>query len=228
MFNDLSKLIKKLAHILLTPGHIFASIIMILAIIGLVKVLVTSIKAFIKRQKISILSICSLFISIIAFIQYCIVLSGPSVTIPFWFFGLAVHCWSITSIFALIVPILAKWHRKLKGYKGKTLEIVTLIIGAYNFYFAILLTTQIPLYICYAIIIVCCVLYAKLFNKDNETLAIEPSEEETLHIMQEKQNLEKELRALTKAPNTERNVRRCNEIKNQLKNIETMLPKKYK
>lgn len=208
-----------------------------------------------SKKRISFLSICSLLISIIDFALYCIVSSGPSVNTPFWFVSVAANLWVPTSIIALLFPILAKWRRKLRDYNGRTLEIIALMIGSFDFYFVFFAISLTSLYICCAIIIICYVLYAKLFNKDEEIpedktydidnqeipslfkkktsknriisendISLQSSSKEVTlaDLIEQKQNLEKELRALSKAPATTRNVNRCNEIMNQLKELELM------
>lgn len=121
-----------------------------------------------SKKRISFLSILSLIISIMACTLYYIILPDPSGTTPLWLVKVAANLWVPTSVIALLFPILAKWHRKSKDYRGRALEITALIIAAFHFNIVFWFITEASDYIYYVVIIICCVLYSKLFNKDEE------------------------------------------------------------
>ncbi|MEE0946951.1 MAG: hypothetical protein U0M42_09035 [Acutalibacteraceae bacterium] len=105
-------------------------------------------------NKISIFSIISVLISILAFISYVMLLAGTDI------FAL----WIILSIVAILFPILSKYFRKRKAKKGNGLEIAALVIGAFDFYFVFFAATKINLFFVFILIASICFLYAKSFN----------------------------------------------------------------
>lgn len=107
-----------------------------------------------EKPKMSITAISSLIISIFAFILYAMVLDGSNVYI----------LWIFASTAALCFPVFSKYCRNKKSSKGKAVEIIALILGAFDFYCVIFAATAWNIYIAFALIAIVCVLYAKLFN----------------------------------------------------------------
>lgn len=105
-------------------------------------------------MRISVFSITSLLISVVAFVLYDILLHGTNVFIP----------WIILSLLAMFFPLLAKYFRKRKSKNGAKVEIAALIIGAFDFYFVFFAFTKINLFIVFILIGIICFLYVKLFN----------------------------------------------------------------
>ena len=105
-------------------------------------------------MRISVFSIISLLISVVAFVLYAILLDGTNVFIP----------WIILSVLAMVFPLLSKYFRKRKSKMGAGLEIAALVIGAFDFYFVFFAATKINLFIVFVLIGIICFLYAKLFN----------------------------------------------------------------
>ena len=108
-------------------------------------------------KKICPVSVLSFACSVLAFVLYAMLLGGIDVY----------FIWIISSIAALCLPILAKRIRKKKGSKGKALEIIALILGAFDFYFVIFAATKWNINIAFALIAAACVMYAKMFNQIN-------------------------------------------------------------
>lgn len=107
-------------------------------------------------KKISIFPIISLIISIIAFVLYIMVLEGATLSLLIF--------WSLLSIISVFMPTVSKFFRKRKGKLGKTVEIISLIIGCFSFYFLFFALTKISIYIVYIMIFGICFLYAKAFK----------------------------------------------------------------
>lgn len=119
-------------------------------------------------KKISIASVASLIISILAFVLYGRVLSGKNMFLE----------WTIMSIVALVFPIFAKYCRNKRGAKGKVLEILALILGSFDFYCVIFAATTLNVYIAFAVIAIVCVIYAKSFNNPSREAEDNQAEKE--------------------------------------------------
>ncbi len=106
------------------------------------------------KKKVSIFSIVSFLLSVIALILYVMLLNGTNVFI----------IWIIFSVLASLFPLLSKFIRNKKGKKGKGIEITALIIGGLALYFVFFAATKINIYFVFGINIIIFILYAKLFN----------------------------------------------------------------
>ena len=105
-------------------------------------------------KNVSVLSVLSLIVSVVALILYATVFENPDVFVP----------WIISSVMAVILPIVSKYFRNRKEKTGKTIEITAFVIGAFDFYCVFFAATKINIYIVFLIIAIISILYAKLFN----------------------------------------------------------------
>ena len=69
----------------------------------------------------------------------------------------------ITSIASVILPIVAKKIRLDNNKKGKVLEILSIILGGFDFYCVIFALTQWPIFIAY-LGWICCGIFYKLIK----------------------------------------------------------------
>ena len=112
------------------------------------------------KTRLSIVSILSLIISVLALVLFGMLLDSGR-TFP----RLAIYwAWIILSVISIVFPIFAKYCRNKRYAKGKTPEKIALIIGAFDFYSVIIYAVKLNDYIALALIAVVCVIYAKSFN----------------------------------------------------------------
>lgn len=97
----------------------------------------------------SIISLVSLFISILGTAVYVSLFKGSGLT---WLFV-------ILSFASIILPPVSKKIRINSGKKGKSLEIFAIIIGGFNFYCVIYALTTLPIVGAYIGWIVCGLAY---------------------------------------------------------------------
>ena len=86
-----------------------------------------------------ILSLISLLVSIAGAASYVALFSYPGLKTLF----------IVLSIASLVLPLISKISRISYEKKGKTLEIIAIVIGAFNFYFLIFAFTTFPIFIGY-------------------------------------------------------------------------------
>ena len=110
------------------------------------------------KKRISVLSVISLIVSILAFVLYMLVFTYSDAYLP----------WIISGIVAPVLPIFAKYVRNANGRGGKGFEIAALVIGSFDFYCVFFAATTWNIYIAFGIIAVECTIYAKCFNKKLE------------------------------------------------------------
>lgn len=132
------------------------------------------------KIRLSIASIVSLFISTFALVLFGRLLDRGS-TFP----RLAIYwAWIILSVVSIVFPIFAKYCRNRRGAKGKTPEMIALILGAYDFHCVIIYAVKLNDYIALALIAVVCVIYAKSFNncRKEQCDQVKPADERTRNI----------------------------------------------
>lgn len=112
------------------------------------------------KTRLSIVSIVSLIISVLALVLFGMLLDRGR-TFP----RLAIYwAWIILSVISIVFPIFAKYCRNKRYAKGKTPEKIALILGALDFYSVIIYAVKLNDYIALALIAVVFVIYAKSFN----------------------------------------------------------------
>ena len=104
-----------------------------------------------NKQGVSVLSLISFLVSILGVILYGLAFEVDVRTI-----------FVIISIVSVVLPIMAKKVRIKNGKKGRGLEILSIIIGGFNFYSVIFALTQMPILIAYLGWIGCGVLYKSI------------------------------------------------------------------
>lgn len=105
-----------------------------------------------NKQGLSILSLISFLVSVLGLILYCMAFE---VDVRFILV--------ITSIASVILPIVAKKIRLDNNKKGKVLEILSIILGGFDFYCVIFALTQWPIFIAY-LGWICCGIFYKLIK----------------------------------------------------------------
>lgn len=104
------------------------------------------------KKGVSVLSLIALLTSIIGFVLYGFMFEIDNVNI-------ILPIWVIISIFSIILPIIAKAVRLKNNQKGKIMEIISIVIGGFNFYCIIFAITKLPIFIGYLGWIVCAIIY---------------------------------------------------------------------
>lgn len=101
-----------------------------------------------KERRLSLLSLISFLVSVLGFVLYCIAFE---VDVRF--------IYVITSIISVILPIVAKKIRLNTNKKGKVFEILSIVIGGFNFYCVIFALTEWPIFVAYLGWICCGIFY---------------------------------------------------------------------
>ena len=92
-----------------------------------------------EKQTVAILSVVSLLASVAAATLFAMVFRNPQL----------MTVWRIVTVVSLILPIAAKKIRIGQGRKGKTLEIIALILAGFAFYEVIFVSTKLNIWIGY-------------------------------------------------------------------------------
>lgn len=96
-----------------------------------------------------IMSLVSLGVSVFGTIIYATLLSSPSLAWLFVIIGIA----------SVILPPIAKKLRITQEKKGKTIEIIAIVVGGFNFYCIFFALTTLPIFIGYLGWIICGITY---------------------------------------------------------------------
>ena len=92
-----------------------------------------------EKQAVAILSVVSLLASVAAAALFAMSFGNPRL----------MTVWRIVTVISLILPIAAKKIRIGQGRKGKTLEIIALILAGFAFYEVIFLSTKLNIWVGY-------------------------------------------------------------------------------
>lgn len=98
------------------------------------------------------LSIISLIVSILGVVVYAICFENNAFVPLFVVLGIA----------SIILPCIAKNHRIRTNKAGKWMEIVSIIVGGFNFYCIIFALTSMPIFIGYLGWVVCGIVYKQI------------------------------------------------------------------
>ena len=96
-----------------------------------------------------IMSLVSLGVSVLGTVIYATLFSGSGLA---WLF-------SIIGIVSVVLPPIAKKLRITQEKKGKTFEIIAIVVGGYNFYCIFFTLTTLPIFIGYLGWIICGIAY---------------------------------------------------------------------
>lgn len=88
-----------------------------------------------KPVGVDALSIISLVVSVLGVVVYGGCFDNNALVPLFVILGIA----------SVVLPLIAKKHRILNNKTGKWMEIVSIIVGGFNFYFIIFALTSIPI-----------------------------------------------------------------------------------
>lgn len=116
-----------------------------------------------KKSPISFISVAALAISAAALLMFLALLDGFAV-LNWWYSAI----WVISSAVSVFCPIGAKAIRIKEGSRGKAFEIIALIVGFFDFNFALMYTTTLNGTLLFFLALIPCILYAKLFNPKPE------------------------------------------------------------
>lgn len=100
----------------------------------------------------SIISVISLVVSIAGVVLYSSLFAGSGLGILF----------IIISLVSVILPPIAKKVRITQNKRGKTLEIIAIVVGGFNFYSIIFALTALPAIIGFLGWLICGVIYSKI------------------------------------------------------------------
>ena len=92
-----------------------------------------------EKQTVAILSVVSLLASVAAAALFAMVFRNPQL----------MTVWRIVTVVSLILPIVAKKIRIEQDKKGKTLEIIALILAGFAFYEVVFVSTKLNIWIGY-------------------------------------------------------------------------------
>ena len=113
------------------------------------------------KTKFSFLPVISLVLSIVTTTLYYLIFSVRELFV----------IWMLASMFSAFAPLMCKGVRKTSTKIDSFLEITALVIGLYNFYSVLFLSTQINTSIIIGIVAIICVIYSKIPVKTREVSA---------------------------------------------------------
>ena len=92
-----------------------------------------------EKQTVAILSVVSLLASVAAAALFAMAFRYPRL----------MTVWRIVTFVSLILPIAAKKVRIEQGRKGKTLEVIALILAGFAFYEVVFVSTKLNIWVGY-------------------------------------------------------------------------------